>query len=176
MKNLHLILPLLVATLALPMTSRCENYTPFSNLNKSNVSMHVEADQTHSVTKNNFITDYGSYDKTKVQAWSFSVSANVKTDSTVEFFFVFKKSDGTEFLTAAEPQIVRDSKPVYFAETAKSRDAQYVLAGTREREGSKLYGWLARVVCNGSVIAADGSSERLKKMAESGSPLSTGKK
>ena len=173
MKLSHTMRTILI--LLLSSTACLAQYVPFDKFYKENVSMTVDAQSGGASTRNDYVTDFGSYDKTKNQQWTMRVSVNTRTPATVEFFFISKEK-GKEIIAPCEPIKVSGAAPVFFSETAESKDTRYAALGIHETSGKKLYGWIARVVCDGRVVSAEGSTDRFKTLAASGAKIEATKK
>lgn len=157
---------LIAIILLLPVTAFSQ-LVPFDRLAKDNLNVTARQVSGGASTQNDFRTTWGSYDKTTTQQKTISVSVNAREEIELEFIWVFKSVSEGEY-SVSETKKVKDSTPVTFGETAASNDTKYATIGQRTRDGEKIYGWAVRAIKAGRIIGVAGSSDRLKKFAESG--------
>lgn len=165
-----LVKALLFLLVAVP-ASRSEDLQKFSRLYRDNVALDAKPIAGGSSTRDDFKTNYGSYDKTKTQARTIEISvrpvSSKKEEISIRFYFVFRDAQTKEevFVPADTVVFKEGSGTAVFSQEATSTDLKLVTIGIREKTGESIYGWLARAVRGDRIVGVAGSVERFEKMA-----------
>jgi len=161
-------LPLL---LLLILDVRASDLQPFDRLARDNVTIHAGAVAGGGSTRNDFKTDYGSYDKTKNQQKDIEVSirpvSSNKSPITIRFYFIFRDaSTKEEMFIPCDPVVFEQgSGSARFSQTATSTDLKLVMIDIREKTGETIYGWLVRAIRDDTIVGIASSNERFSGFA-----------
>lgn len=151
---------------------------PFETFNNANVSLDVGVQKAGRSTVDNFPTSYGSYDKDITSTKTMKVEVRKAGDvpyAGVEFFWSIRdEQDKSTRLERCKPVLLLgEQREVEFTRTSERSDTKYVRLGTREKDGEKVLGWLARCVAlfDGRVIGVKASNQDLEKLGKKGVAL-----
>ena len=155
--------------LIIAATSKAKDLRPFDRLGRDNVTLDAKSVANGAATRNEYETDYGSYDKTKDQDKDIAVRVLEVSPSSkklsIEFYFVFR--DARTNKESFVPAVVfkEENGMLIFRERATSTDTKLAMIGVRTKTGESIYGWFVRAVRDGRIVAVAGSAERFVKMA-----------
>lgn len=127
------------------------------------------------ITNKNWETSWGSYDRDYTR--SISISIFVKgmgktAPATLEWYFVARdlKSGKAWIFDSDKSDITLDSaKPEQMEKTSRELLASvqnYQALGQKEKAGSRIDGYIVRVVANNKTIAVDASSRQLEMIGK----------
>jgi hypothetical protein len=168
---MNYIVKILLISLTIVTTSKAEEILPFERLGRNNVTLDAKTIAGDSSTRNDYKTDYGSYDKTKHQAKSVEIKTRClssnKEDLSIRFYFVFRDAQTKKELFVPSDAVTFNEGigTAVFRETSMSTDMNLVTIGIREKTGKTIVGWLARAIRGNRIVGIAGSTERFKKMA-----------
>ena len=154
------------------------NILPYETFNNLNVSLDVIPQKSSRSAVDNFKTSYGSYDKDILSTKAMKVVVRKSGEfpyAAVEFFWSIRDEENKSMrLERCEPVLLtREKREAEFSRTSERSDTKYVYLGTRDKDGEKVAGWLARCVAllDGKVIGVKASNQELEKLGKKGSSL-----